>query len=84
MALTTRAGQRRRECRFSFLCAVRHFVPHSTQKREEPAGSGGSVLVVLIFLVIFCIKTTGVRKIERRGHAGTRSMTPYLILAEEN
>jgi hypothetical protein len=27
------------------------------------------MLVALIFLVTFCIKTTGVRKIKRMGHA---------------
>jgi hypothetical protein len=28
-ALTTRAGRRRRECRFSFVCDVRYEVPNS-------------------------------------------------------
>ncbi|WP_157682222.1 hypothetical protein [Mucilaginibacter mallensis] len=45
MALTTRAAQRWRECRFSFLGDVRHEGAEQRKKREEPAGSAEASLL---------------------------------------
>jgi hypothetical protein len=39
VALTTSAGQRRRECRFSFLCDVRYKVSNSEKSVKNRQGA---------------------------------------------
>jgi hypothetical protein len=39
MGLTTSAGQRRLECRFSFLCDVRYEVPNSEKSVKNRQGA---------------------------------------------